>query len=456
MIRSDFPQDFLWGAATSSFQIEGATEVDGRGRSVWDSFCDRPGTISDRSNGKVATDHYHRYAADVALMRELGLDAYRFSIAWPRVQPTGSGRPLAAGLDFYSRLVDELLAAGIRPVVTLYHWDLPQVLEDAGGWPSRETALRFADYAAIVAEALGDRVSLWTTLNEPWCAAFLGYASGVHAPGRTEPAAALAAAHHLNLAHGLGTQAIRGVLGAETPVGTVLNLHQLYPASDDPRDLAALERMRAVGNDIFLTPVLEGRYTDATMEATSGLTDWGFVRDGDLAAIHQPLSLLGVNYYMTWKVRAGRSDGRPTPWPGAEDVVQYADPGPRTAMGWNIDPRGLTDLLVEVGSRYPGLPLMVTENGAAFDDEVSADGAVRDPGRIAYYRGHLAAVRDALRQGIPVTGYFAWSLLDNFEWAYGYSKRFGLVHVDYESLARTPKDSARWYQAFLAGRPQED
>lgn len=456
MTARNFPQDFWWGAATSSYQIEGAADADGRGPSIWDSFCEVPGAISDGSDGRVATDHYNRYAADVSLMKDLGLQAYRFSIAWPRIQPTGTGAPVTAGLDFYSRLVDELLAADIRPVVTLYHWDLPQALEDAGGWPNRDTAERFGEYAAIMAEALGDRVALWTTLNEPWCSAFLGYSSGVHAPGRREPAAALAAAHHLNLAHGLGVQAIRSVLGEQTEVGTVINVHQFYPASDDPRDVEAFERAYAVGNDTFLTPVLQGRYTDKTIAATKDITDWGFVRDGDLATIHQPLSVLGLNYYMTWKVAAGTPAGQPTAFPGADDINQFADPGPRTAMGWNIDPQGLTDLLVEMATRFPGVPLLVTENGAAFDDEVSPDGAVHDPDRIAYYEGHLAAVHAAIEQGAPVKGYFAWSLLDNFEWAYGYSKRFGVVRVDYDTQVRTPKDSARWYSDFITGQTRPE
>ncbi len=447
-----FPPDFLWGAATSSYQIEGAVQADGRGASIWDTFCARPGAIRDGTDGRVAADHYHRYRDDVAVMSDLGLGAYRFSIAWPRIQPGGTGTPLAAGLDFYSRLVDELLDAGIVPVVTLYHWDLPQALEDAGGWPNRDTAYRFAEYAEIVARSLGDRIPLWTTLNEPWCAAFLGYASGVHAPGRIEPEASLAAAHHLNLAHGLGTQAIRGVLGEGTQVGTVLNVHQLYPVSDHPDDIDAFDRANAVGNDIFLTPVIEGRYTDLTIAATSALTDWSFLRDGDLATIRQPLSVLGLNYYSTHKVGAGVRDGSPNPWPGADDARHVTDPGPRTAMDWNIDPGGLTDLLVGLSRRYSGLPLMVTENGAAFTDVVSADGAVHDPERVAYYRSHLDAVRAAIAQGAPVKGYFAWSLLDNFEWAEGYAKRFGIVHVDYDSQVRTLKDSARWYQAFIGQR----
>lgn len=450
-----FPQGFLWGAATSAYQIEGAVDTDGRGRSVWDSFCERPGAIIDGSDGRIAADHYHRYREDVALMRDLGLSGYRFSVAWPRIQPDGTGAPRAAGLDFYSRLVDELLDAGIAPVVTLYHWDLPQALEDAGGWPNRDTAYRFAEYAQIMAAALGDRIRLWTTINEPWCAAFLGYAAGIHAPGRTEPAASLAAAHHLNLAHGLGTQAIRGVLGNATPVGEVLNLHQLYPLSDEPADLDAFGRVNAVGNDIFLTPVLEGRYTDLTVSATAELTDWSFVRDGDLTTIHQPLSMLGINYYATHKVGAGVADGSPNPWPGAEDARHVTDPGPRTAMDWNIDPQGLTDLLLGTARRAPAIPLMVTENGAAFDDVAGADGVFHDAARVAYYDSHIAAVRAAIEAGAPVTGYFAWSLLDNFEWAEGCAKRFGIVHVDYDTLVRTPKDSARWYQALIAGQSSD-
>ena len=445
-----FPEGFWFGAATASYQLEGAVTADGRGPSIWDTFSHTPGATLDGDTGDVACDHYHRMSDDVALMAELGIDAYRFSIAWPRIQPDGRGPANSAGVDFYSRLVDALLDAGIKPAVTLYHWDLPQALEDAGGWPVRDTALRFADYAQIMAEALGDRVALWMTHNEPWCAAFVGYASGHHAPGRQEPAAALAAAHHLNLSHGLAAQAVRAAVPSAR-VGIALNVHALTPASDDPADVAAWRRLEAVGNDIFLTPVLEGRYTDETLAATDSICDWRFVRPGDLETARQPLDALGVNFYSTWKVAQG-DPGEDGPWVGSAGARQLPPTGPLTQMDWNIDPAGFTDLLVRLHERYPAVPLMITENGAAFPDSVAADGAVHDADRIAYLDAHLRAVRDAMDRGVDVRAYFLWSLMDNFEWGFGYSKRFGLFRVDYDTLERTWKDSARWYQAFLADR----
>jgi beta-glucosidase len=395
-------------------------------------------------------------------MQDLGLQAYRLSIAWPRIQPTGSGPANADGLAFYADLVDRLVAAGIAPVVTLYHWDLPQALEDEGGWANRETAIKFAEYARIVAEALGDKVTLWTTLNEPWCSAYLGYGSGVHAPGREEPAAALAAVHHLNLAHGLAARAIREVLGAETPVSITLNLHVTRAATDSPEDVAALAEIDTVANEVFLQPLLEGRYPEQVFAQTAAITDWSFVQDGDLELIHQPIDLLGVNYYSTGKVRRGTppaGDGKPgpdghksspvSPWVGCDDVEWLPLPGPHTAMGWNIEPGGLTELLVSLHRRYPTMPMAVTENGAAFADEVSADGRVHDLPRVEYLHDHIDAVGAAMDAGVDVRGYFVWSLMDNFEWAYGYDRRFGVVRVDYDTLVRTPKDSALWYRELV-------
>ncbi len=455
-----FPPSFRWGSATAAYQIEGAAHEDGRGPSIWDTFARVPGKVLHGDTGDVATDHYHRATSDVALLRDLGLQAYRFSVSWPRVQPTGSGPVNQPGLGFYDRLVDELRAADIAPVVTLYHWDLPQALEDAGGWPERDTAGRFADYAALVAQRLGDRVALWTTLNEPWCSAFLGYASGVHAPGRTEPAAALAAAHHLNLAHGLGATALRSVLGDRTPVSATLNLHVVRAASDAPEDIEAKRRIDAVGNEIFLGPLLDGAYAEQLWADTAAVTDWSFVRDGDLAAVRVPLDCLGVNYYSTSRVRApgGRATGsaagadghrarEATPWVGTERAVQWLPQlGPRTAMDWTIDPQGLTDLLTGLHVRYPDLPLVVTENGAAFPDTVTPDGRVHDQARLDYLHDHVDAVGAAMDAGADVRGYFVWSLLDNFEWAYGYDRRFGIVRVDYETSERTVKDSGYWYR----------
>ncbi|MFF8290398.1 GH1 family beta-glucosidase [Streptomyces sp. NPDC016309] len=451
-----FPPGFLWGAATAAYQIEGAAAEDGRTPSIWDTFARTPGKVFEGHTGDVAVDHYHRSADDVRLMADLGLTAYRFSVSWSRVQPTGRGPAVQKGLDFYRRLVDDLLAHGIEPVLTLYHWDLPQELEDAGGWPHRSTAGRFAEYAALVAEALGDRVGRWTTLNEPWCTAFLGYGSGVHAPGRTDPVAALRAAHHLNLGHGLAVQALRAALPPRAQASVSLNLHELRPHTSAPEDLDAVRRIDAVGNRIWLGPMLGGAYPDDLLRDTAHLTDWSFVRPGDLTDIGRPLDTLGINYYTPTVVGAARegddaprADGHGasdhSPWPGSEDVAFHQPPGERTAMGWAVDPTGLYDLLLRVTGEYPGLPLLVTENGAAFEDEVAADGSVHDPRRLAYVHGHLEAVHRAIEDGADVRGYCLWSLLDNFEWAYGYAKRFGAVHVDYGTQRRTPKSTAHWY-----------
>jgi beta-glucosidase len=459
-----FPADFLWGSATASYQIEGAIAEDGRGPSIWDTFSATPGRTLGGDTGSVAADHYHRTDEDVALMASIGLHAYRFSLAWPRIQPTGSGAFNSKGLDFYSRLVDQLGEAGIDPVVTLYHWDLPQPLEDAGGWPLRDTAYRFADYAAKAAEVLGDRVSLWTTFNEPWCSAYLGYGSGVHAPGRENHADALAAVHHLNLAHGLGGRAIRETLGASTPLSITLNLHVTRAATDSPEDLDAKRRIDALANGVFLGPLLDGAYPADVIADTADVTDWSFVHPGDLETIKVPLDVLGVNYYATGLVRQGDGprtpgDGSPgpdghkssalSPWPATDDIEWLPLPGPHTAMGWNIEPEGLTELLLDLHRAYPGLPLAITENGAAFHDEVSADGRVHDEDRVSYLHDHIDAVGDAIDQGADVRGYFVWSLMDNFEWAYGYDRRFGIVRVDYDTLVRTPKDSAHWFVELI-------
>ena len=457
------PEGFVLGSATASYQVEGAAREDGRGPSIWDTYSHTPGRVWNGDTGDVACDHYHRLEEDLDLMAGLGLQAYRFSVAWPRIQPTGRGAANALGLDFYDRLVDGLLARGIRPVATLYHWDLPQALEDAGGWPVRDTASAFADYAAIVGARLGDRVDTWTTLNEPWCSAYLGYASGAHAPGRTEPAAALAAVHHLNLAHGLGLQALRSVVTADADYSATLNLHVLRGEDD------AVRQIDGLANRVFLQPMLEGGYPADVIEDTASVTDWSFVRDGDAEAIRQPIDVLGVNYYSTTAVRVwdgvserqtadGHKGVGASPWPGAERVEFPPQPGPYTEMGWNIEPAGLTELLLDLHRRYPDLPLMVTENGAAFADEVVPDEsrpgglAVHDEKRVAYVRDHVGAVLDAVDAGADVRGYFVWSFLDNFEWGYGYSKRFGIVRVDYETLERLPKDSARWFAELARTR----
>jgi beta-glucosidase len=460
-MSNGFPPGFSWGSATASYQIEGAVNEDGRGRSIWDTFSHTPGRTLNGDTGDVAADHYHRWEEDLDQIAALGLDAYRFSIAWPRVQPTGSGAFNKAGIDFYSRLVDGLLTRDVRPVVTLYHWDLPQELEDAGGWPVRDTALRFEEYATGIVSALGDRVHTWSTLNEPWCSAYLGYGSGVHAPGRTEPAAALAAVHHLNLAHGLAGRVIRE-LAPTSRLSVSLNLHVIRPASDSEADLDAVRQTDALANRAFLGPMLDGAYPADLVTDTAAVTDWGFVRDGDEALIHVPLDWLGVNYYSTAMVRAwdgvsprSEADGHGlsthSPWVGADEVDFIQQPGPYTAMGWNIEPTGMSDLLLRLHREYPELPLMITENGAAFDDVVSPDGSIHDELRIAYLRAHIGAVADAIDAGADVRGYFVWSLMDNFEWGYGYDRRFGIIRVDYDTLVRTWKDSAHWYRTLAVG-----
>ncbi|WP_030873189.1 GH1 family beta-glucosidase [Streptomyces sp. NRRL F-2747] len=451
-----FPSDFLWGTATAAYQIEGAAREGGRTPSIWDTFSHTPGKVFEGHTGDVAVDHYHRFPEDVRLMSELGLGAYRFSVSWSRVQPTGRGPAVQQGLDFYRQLVDDLLAAGITPALTLYHWDLPQDLEDAGGWPERATAGRFAEYTALVADALGDQVKHWITLNEPWCSAFLGYASGVHAPGRTNPVAALQAAHHLNLGHGLAVQALRAALPGEAQVTVSLNLHEVRPLTSSAEDREAARRIDAVGNRIWLGPMLEGAYPEDLFADTAHLTDWSFVRGGDTATVHQPLDLLAVNYYTpTVVAHAAEGDVVPqedghghsehSPWAGSEGVAFYRAPGERTAMDWAVDADALYDLLTRTAARYPGLPLVVSENGAAYEDEIGPDGTVHDPERAAYVHAHLDAVHRAITDGADVRGYFLWSLLDNFEWSYGYAKRFGAIHVDHDTLKRTPKSSAHWY-----------
>ena len=452
---AQFPAGFRWGAATAAYQIEGAAREGGRGPSIWDTFSHTPGKVLGGDTGDVAVDHYHRYAEDVALMVDLGLTAYRFSISWPRVQPSGSGEFNEEGLDFYRRLVDALLEAGIEPWPTLYHWDLPQPLEDAGGWPERETAHRFAEYAAHVHAALGDRVRHWTTVNEPWCAAFLGYASGEHAPGRREPAASLQAAHHLLLAHGLAVEAMR----ARTPdnrFGAAVNLYAISAASDDPADADAARRIDGLQNRLFLDPLLLGRYPTDVLEDVAPL---GFTPpDDDLAVIGRSCDQLGINYYSRHTVAGTPGEATQTasspfsthsPWPGSDHVRFVPSGRPVTGMGWDIDADGLHEVLTRVHREYPEVPLYITENGAGYDEAPDPDGTIQDEGRIAYLDEHLRACHRAIADGVPLRGYFTWSLLDNFEWAWGYSKRFGLVHVDYATQRRVPKESARWYAEVI-------
>ncbi|MEU7715629.1 GH1 family beta-glucosidase [Micromonospora chalcea] len=446
-----FPEGFVWGGATAAYQIEGAARDYGRGPSIWDTFSRTPGAVFAGHTGDVACDHYHRYAEDVALMAELGLRAYRFSVSWPRVRPDGTGPVEPRGLDFYDRLTDALLDAGLDPIVTLYHWDLPQALEDRGGWTVRETAEHFAEYALAVHGRLGDRVRTWTTLNEPWCSAYLGYGSGVHAPGRRDAGDAFRAVHHLLLGHGLAARALRSA-GVET-LGITLNLADVQPAdAASAADVEAVRLVDGLHNRIFLDPLTGAGYPADVLAHVSRIVTPDFVRDGDEKLIAAPLDLLGLNYYAPTYV-AGRPDGAGgDAYPGTAGAVEFLPPaGPLTDMGWSIEPAGLTRLLERVAADYPGLPLVITENGGAFPDtDVDEQGGVADADRVAYLDGHLRAAHEAIARGVDLRGYLVWSVLDNFEWAEGYRKRFGIVHVDYLTQRRTPKRSARWYQEVIA------
>ncbi len=438
-----FPDGFRWGTATAAYQIEGAVDIDGRRPSIWDTFARTPGKVAQGHTGDVACDHYHRYPRDIALMAELGMSTYRLSVAWPRIKPDGAGPTNPRGLDFYDRILDELLAHDIDPMVTLYHWDLPQTLQDAGGWASRDTAYRFADYAGVVAARLGDRVHTWTTLNEPWCSAFLGYASGDHAPGRQDPAAALLAAHHLLLGHGLALQRLRSAGARETS----LTINPTRVRARDPQDradVAAATLIDGLQNRLWLDPVLRGHYPHDLLRLFDRFGAGGAIRPGDLEVIGAPIDLLGVNYYQPCLVGAEVGQPADPVHPGSEGVVFLPQHMPVTAMGWPVDPTGLQDVLIRIGTDYPGTPIMVTENGSAYVDTPVA-GRIHDVERISYFDSHLRAVHAALSAGVDVRGYLAWSFLDNFEWAYGYDKRFGLVYVDYETQERLPKDSATWF-----------
>jgi beta-glucosidase len=447
--RRDFPGDFMWGVATASYQNEGATSEDGRGPSIWDAFARVPGAIADGKTGDIADDHYHRYREDVDLMASLGVNAYRFSIAWPRIQADGSGPANAAGLDFYRRLTETLLERGITPFATLYHWDLPLALEDKGGWLNRDTAELFGEYAALVAAKLGDLITHWITLNEPWCSSFLGYAAGIHAPGQQLGTQAARAAHHLLVGHGQAVAAIR----AERPqsaVGVTLNLSSVRSASNSDADQDAARRVDGLQNRFFLEPILAGRYPADILDDL-GQQDWFAAQPpGDMTSIAAPLDFLGINYYYRQVLASGPGREQHKEFPGSE-YVQVVDTGTeRTQIGWTIAPDGLIDVL-EAAHRYqPQLPLYITENGAAYPD-VLADGAVADEPRRRYLEQHIAACADAIGKGLQLKGYFAWTLTDNFEWAFGYSRRFGLIYVDYPTQQRTVKDSGRWLTRFLSG-----
>lgn len=444
-----FPDGFLWGAATSSYQVEGAVDEGGRGPSIWDVQCRTPGMVRDGHTGQVAVDHFHRYRDDVTLMKRLGLRSYRFSVAWPRVMPDGVGTVNQVGLDFYQRLVDELLAAGIEPAVTLYHWDLPQALQDAGGWPVRDTARHFADYSVVVYEALRDRVPRWITLNEPWCSSLLGYVDATHAPGHRDATEATRAIHHLLLGHGLALRAMRSI-DRSPDLGITLNLQPIRSAVAEPDAILqdGIRRMDGLRNRVWTEPILRGRYPPDVLEdlaAFGGLP----VEAGDLEIIAQPLDFLGINYYAD-EILHNQPGATIAHTPGLVDVGG-ADPGPdATDMGWPLTPDGLRDLLVTLKVAYPDLPpVYITENGVAYDDPVLA-GAVHDERRIAYLDSHLRALYAAIQEGVDVRGYYQWSVFDNFEWSHGYHKRFGMIHVDYDTQERTPKDSAYWYRDVIA------
>jgi beta-glucosidase len=435
----DFPTGFTWGVSTSAYQIEGATSADGRQPSIWDTFTHTPGTVVDASTGDLACDHYHRYPQDVALLAGLGVGAYRFSIAWPRVQPDGTGQANPAGLAFYDRLVDSLLDRGIDPVATLFHWDLPQALEDKGGWLARDTAGRFADYAALVAARLGDRVTFWITLNEPFVHMSHGYGLGVHAPGRQQLFDAFPAAHHQLLGHGLAVTALRGL--TTSPIGITNNYSPVRVQGQTESDRAAGAAYHALHNRLFTDPILGRGYPEVPG------ADPAVVHPGDLDVIAAPIDALGVNYYNPTGVRAPTDPASPLPF----ELVPL-DGYPTTSFGWPVAPDGLHELLTTLRQEYGDTlpPIHLTEGGCSYDDVLDADGRCHDPERIAYLDGHLRAVHQAMAEGVDVRGYFVWSLLDNFEWAEGYTKRFGLVHVDFDTQVRTPKTSYAWYRDLIA------
>jgi beta-glucosidase len=442
---NQFPAGFLWGAATSAYQVEGAVLKDGRGPSIWDTFSRTPGKTRNGDTGEIACDQYHRYEQDADLMARLGIGAYRFSIAWPRIQPTGSGRANQPGLDHYRRLVEALNRRGIVPIPTLFHWDLPQALQDLGGWPNRDTAERFADYADIVHGAFSGEVPSWITMNEPWCAAWLGYGSGVHAPGLRDDALALAASHHLLLAHGLAAQAL-----STGEVGIALNVQPTAPASDDPQDVEAARLADLHMNGQYLDPIFGRGYPAELLDRYRDRSDLAFVRDGDLETIARPVDFLGVNYYRRHTVTASRPAGAEAEeLPGSLGAWSMVPPGVGvTAMRWPIEPTALTELLVALQRAYAPGRIVITENGAAFDDVVGPAG-VEDPARISYLREHIEAAREALGAGVALAGFLVWSLLDNFEWSEGYDRRFGLVYVDFPTQERIPKASAHWFAGLI-------
>jgi beta-glucosidase len=440
MKKTRFPRDFSWGTATAAYQVEGAWNEDGKGESIWDRFSHTPGRIMNGDTGDVACDQYHRYKEDVALMKELGLRGYRFSISWPRVFPEGKGRLNQPGLDYYNRLVDELLANGIRPFPTLYHWDLPQALQDEGGWANREIVNHFATYAETCIKALGDRVKHWMIFNEPWVFTFLGYINGFHAPGIADRATGMRATHIVNLAQTAALRAMRAVGSAEA-IGTAFSMSASYPYSDSPEDRAAAERHHAFNNDWFLRPIMKGEYPRAYVDqdALEALMD---IRPGEVEALKEPLDFIGINLY-TRTIVAHNPDEKYL------NIRQVPGPGPRTNFGWEVWPAGIYQMIMRVHRDY-GRPIYITENGCSYADFISPDGRVHDPERIAFYQGYIGQVARAMDEGADVRGYYAWSFIDNFEWTFGYSQRFGLVYCDFAGgLRRIIKDSGYWYRDLI-------
>ena len=434
-----FPKEFVWGAATAAYQLEGAAWEDGRGECIWDRFCRQPGKVANFDSGDVACDHYHRYEEDVDLMADLGIQSYRFSVAWPRIYPNGTGTVNQKGIDFYKRLVDKLLAKGIQPCVTLYHWDLPQALEHEGGWGNRATVDAFVTYAETMFRALGDQVTQWTTLNEPFCTSYLGYGQGNHAPGLQDYHLAIKATHHLLLAHGLTVQSFRRLMPGGQ-IGITLNMSGVYPATDSADDQWAARRFDGWHHRWFFDPVFKGAYPTDMQEYYATFGPMEYMLSGDMAQIHQPIDFLGINYY----TRAILRKEPASPFLGG--VATIPKTAPVTDQDWEIVPDCLYDLLVRVPQEWTGsLPLYIHENGCAMPDVLDADGQVHDERRTEYIREHLLRCHKALEAGVPLKGYYVWSLLDNFEWAWGYEKRFGIVYVDYATQKRYPKDSALWY-----------
>ena len=440
-----FPDGFLWGAATAAYQIEGAPDADGKGPSIWDTFSHTPGKVFHGETGVVACDSYHRYPEDIAMLQRLGVGAYRFSLSWPRIQPDGRGPANQQGLDYYHRLVDALLDKGITPVITLYHWDLPQALQDKGGWAMRDIAEIFADYAAMAGEALGDRVHRWITLNEPWVVAHVGYRDGRHAPGETDPAKAVAANHHLLLAHGRAVRALRAASPSPAQIGITLNLDVARPVSPAAADMAA--ELEARMNGAYLDPLMRGAYPERLTAEFSPAKVPGLVHDGDFDVIRAPMDFLGVNFYAPHYVGI-RPDGEPRRGEqliGPDVVLVQPEGMPVTAMNWLVDSSSIYELMTRLRDATDGLPLYITENGSAWYDYVTQDGTVEDYERLSYLRDHLAALHAAIADGVNLRGYFVWSLMDNFEWAEGYAKRFGLVYVDFGTQQRILKRSGEFY-----------